>query len=586
MDRPTRCWGFQLTTNSGYLFAMREVGGTTGAKRAPLGWRIVGAGLTAAITVTAAAAAGPVSAGPAAALGLLPTASLLAPEPQETSVTADADAEAETEADAGAPSASASASASVNVAGIIKAGWDDGATTAPTSMSLIAESIGADDLWAQGIDGTGVGVAIVDSGVAPVPAMSTPGKVVNGPDLSFESQATAYRYLDTFGHGTHMAGIVAGRDATTGYKGVAPGAHIVNVKVANYQGAVDVSQVIAAIDWVVQHRNDPGMNIRVLSLAYGTDAITDYKTDPLAHAVESAWRKGIVVVVSGGNDGADRPALTNPAIDPYVIAVGADDLRGTATAADDKVAPFSSRGSSTRAVDVVAPGVSITSLRAPGSTIDDEHASARVGEALFRGSGTSQAAAVTAGAAALLLQAKPGLTPDAVKALLRTTATPIVNDDARAQGAGRIDVSAASLAPLPLLAAQTWAPSTGLGSIERARGTSHVAQDGIELTGEQDIMGMPWSGAVWAPQASAGAAWDDGRWNGTEWTGACWCGSSWTSSTWQGKSWTGKSWTGKSWTADDWSGKSWTGKSWTGDSWTGKSWTGKSWTGKSWTTPA
>ena len=545
----------------------------------------IAAGIVAVGTSTALAA-GTFGFGAPPAAGLLSLGGLTTTV--DTSRTSLTDTNLTTRTSTSTSSGLLSPSAQITVAGAITAGWDDNATTPPTHMSLVTEAIGADQLWARGIDGAGIGVAVIDSGIAPVDAMATTNnnKVVNGPDLSFESQATEYRHLDTFGHGTHMAGIVAGRDDAIGFKGVAPGAHVVNLKVANYQGAVDVSQVIAAIDWVVQHRNDPGMNIRVLNLAYGTDANTSYKTDPLTHAVESAWRKGITVVVSGGNDGTERPALNNPATDPYVIAVGAADVKGTATAADDQVAPFSSRGNSTRYVDVVAPGVSIASLRTPGSTVDDEHPTARVGDHLVRGSGTSQAAAVTAGAAALLLQAQPNLTPDGVKALLRATATPLLNDGTRAQGAGRIDVAAASLGTPSLLKTQAWALSTGLGLLEPARGTSHVAQDGVELRGEQDIFGRSWSGAIWAPQATAGAAWDGGRWNGTEWTGTCWCGSSWTASTWEGKSWTGKSWTGKSWTADDWSGKSWTGKSWTGTSWTGKSWTGKSWTGKSWTTPA
>jgi serine protease AprX len=109
-----------------------------------------------------------------------------------------------------------------------------------------------------------------------------PGKVVNGPDLSFESQADNLRYLDTYGHGTHLAGIIAGRsdDATTingssssSFLGMAPASRIVNIDVADSQGAVDVSQGIAAIDWVIQHRNDNGMNIRIIALAYGTDGL-------------------------------------------------------------------------------------------------------------------------------------------------------------------------------------------------------------------------------------------------------------------------------------------------------------------------
>jgi serine protease AprX len=469
------------------------------------------------------------------------------------------------------------------VGGVLNAGWDDGATNAPTPMSLVNDAVNADTMWRYGFDGAGVGVAVIDSGVAPVPGLDGAGKVVNGPDLSFESQSDTYRHLDTYGHGTHMAGIAAGNDGRDGtFRGVAPGARVVSLKVASHSGAVDVSQVIAAIDWVVAHRNDPGLNIRVLSLSYGTDGIQDHEVDPLAHAVESAWRNGIVVVVAGGNDGATHPSLANPARNPYVLAVGAVDLAGTAGSSDDAVPQFSSRGNAERHVDLVAPGVSIRGLRNPGSTIDDQHPGARVEDRYFRGSGTSQAAAVVAGAAALLLDARPNLTPDQVKALFESTATPLYRTGARTQGAGRLDVERAYRSLVPLGSRQAFPASTGTGSLEQARGTSHVAEEDAELVGETDIMGRPWVGSTWAPRSSAGAAWTGGAWNGEEWTSACWCGTSWSGASWEGKSWTGKSWTGKSWTSDVWSGKSWTGKSWTGKSWTGKSWTGKSWTAGTW----
>jgi serine protease AprX len=485
----------------------------------------------------------------------------------------------------GGPAAQAPASASLlggllgvvtgTVSAILTPGWDDNANTPPASLALVNDAIGADELHARGIDGDNVGVALIDSGIAPVGNLAT-ANATNAPDLSFESQASDYRYLDTYGHGTHMAGIITS---------VAPGAHLVSLKVATRDGAVDVTQVIAAIDWVVAHRSDPGMNIRVLNLAFGTDGVQGYQSDPLTHAVESAWRNGITVVVAGGNEGSERPALTNPATDPYVIAVGAADLKNTAGVSDDTVAPFSSRGSSLRSVDVVAPGVSIASLRTPGSTIDDAHPTARVGEDHFRGSGTSQAAAVTSGGAALLLQQRPNLTPDQLKSLLRSTASTLRDTSARAQGRGRINVVAASNAPVPI-AQQAWSASRGTGLLEAARGSSHVSLDAVELVGEQDIMGTPWAGSAWATSATAGTAWDGNFWRGVEWTGACWCGQSWTAETWEGKNWTGKNWTGKNWTSDVWAGKNWTGKNWTGKNWTGKNWTGDSWTGKNWTTPA
>ncbi|MGQ0432846.1 MAG: S8 family serine peptidase [Microthrixaceae bacterium] len=469
---------------------------------------------------------------------------------------------------------------------VVLPGWDDGATTAPTRMSDVNAAIGATAMWGRGFDGAGVDVAVIDSGIAPVQGLGGTTKVINGPDLSFESQSSYYRYLDTFGHGTHMAGIIAGNDGTAdGFKGVAPGARLLNMKVATREGAADVTQVIAAIDWVVQHRQD-GMNIRVLNLSFGTNGIQDRMVDPLAHAVESAWRNGIVVVLAGGNTGTSLGSLTNPAHDPMVLAVGASDTLGTTSTTDDRVAPFSSTGSSARYVDVVAPGVSITSLRNPGSSIDDAHRSAIVDTRYFRGSGTSQAAAVTSGAVALLLQARPSLTPDQVKALLKASASPMLLDSQRSRGAGLLNVDLAARSTVPLTATQTASSSKGTGLIEASRGSEHISDSGIDLRGEKDIMGSPWVGSVWAPLASVGTAWSGGYWRSVEWAGSCWCGTSWTGKSWSGKSWSGKSWSGKSWTTDLWSGKSWSGKSWSGTSWTGKSWSGKSWSGANWASSA
>jgi subtilisin family serine protease len=203
------------------------------------------------------------------------------------------------------------------------------------SLYNVARSMKAPEMWRKGYTGKGVGVALIDSGVLPVNGLNAPDKVINGPDLSFESQAANLRYMDSFGHGTHMAGIIAGRDSvdlsgdgedgdgdgsggdgdgddggvvgvydqTDYFAGVAPDAKIINIKVADYGGATDVSQILAAIDWVVAHRRDNNLNIKVLNLSFGTDGTQDYLIDPLTFAVEAAWRKGIVVVAAAGNSG-------------------------------------------------------------------------------------------------------------------------------------------------------------------------------------------------------------------------------------------------------------------------------------------
>ncbi len=462
-------------------------------------------------------------------------------------------------------------------------GWivDDGVT----DLDHVAAVIGADRMYGRGYTGKGVGVALVDTGVVPVQGL-TSGNVVNGPDLSFESQNPDQRYLDTFGHGTHMAGIIAGNDPQSllglgRFQGIAPGARLTSLKVATTEGAVDVSQVVAAVDWVVQHRNDdPANPIRVLNLSYGTDGVQNYRVDPLTHAVENAWRSGIVVVVSGGNSGTDAPQLNNPAYDPYVIAVGASDTQGTIGSVDDQVTDFSSRGDATRRVDFVAPGRSIKSLRDPGSYIDEAHPSARVDDRFFKGSGSSQAAAVTSGAVALLLQGRPSLQPDQVKALLRESAEVMPYADPAGRGTGELDVYAALQRSTPA-GRQTWPQSSGLGSMEQARGSQHVSDDGTDLTGERHILGV-FNARKWATASAAFAAWNGGTWAGSEWTAGCWCDTSWAGKAWSGKAWSGSTWAGKAWSGKAWSGKAWSGSSWTGKAWSGNGWTGSSWVGKAW----
>ena len=402
------------------------------------------------------------------------------------------------------------------------------------------------------------------------------GAVVNGPDLSFESQVPEAQYLDTFGHGTHLAGIINGNG--TGFRGIAPDARLLSVKVAASNGAADVSQVIAAIDWVVQHRTSNGLNVRVLALAFGTDGTQPYDLDPLAYATEVAWQKGIVVVVSAGNRGNTVTSLNNPAIDPYVIAVGASEPHGTYTTGDDTVAEFTNRGSASRGVDVVAPGRSLVSLRDPGSFVDQHYPEGRVGDRFFRGSGTSQSAAVVAGVAALILEDHPTYRPDDVKWLLRRTAKTLPLADAQSQGAGAIDARKAVEQTIPggVDTTQRWARSTGTGSLDAARGTYKLTQDGVVLEGEQDIFGTPWDGVSWSGVSWSGVSWSGGTWNGVSWSGVSWSGVSWSGVSWSGVSWSGVSWSGVSWSGGSWNGVSWSGVSWSGVSWSGVSWSSHS----------
>jgi serine protease AprX len=533
-------------------------------------------------------------------------------------------------------------------------GYDASLPSNAGSIFNTTNAVKARDFWRDGFTGKGVDVAMIDSGVVPVDGLTAPGKVVNGPDLSLESGSEAHRYLDTFGHGTHMAGIIAGRDNSVvstkengdhdNFIGVAPDARVVSVKVAASDGATDVSQVLAAIDWVVQHRNSGGLNIRVLNLSFGTDGIQNYMVDPLTYAAEVAWHKGIVVVVAAGNSQFGTSALNNPAYDPYVIAVGASDTKGTFDTSDDTIPDWSARGDGVRNPDLVAPGKSVASLRAPGSFIDVEFPEGRVNNRLFKGSGTSQAAAVVSGAAALVIQQRPNITPDQVKALLKGTATRMPVADSQAQGSGVLNLKAARMAPTPA-AVQTWPRATGTGSLELARGSQHLVMKGTdtvcrtkyeadkaaapvegpapaadettapvteaapapatETTAE--TMPTPQNSAPQEPVAATTTAPSSTTktideacpdvdvilageqdifgqpWDGVSWSGRSWTGATWSGGAWNGRSWTGEGWNGRSWTGATWSGATWSGRSWTGRSWTGATWSGATWSGRSWT---
>ena len=463
--------------------------------------------------------------------------------------------------------------------------------TDPNSLYNLSSSVQARTAWSS-TTGTGVDVALLDSGVVPVRGLDGVGKVLYGPDLTAESQNPDTRNRDAYGHGTHMAGIIAGRDAgatvtstnKTDFLGVAPGARIVSVKVADALGHTDVSQVIAGIDWVVQHRADPGMNIRVLNLSFGTDSAQRYELDPLSYAAEVAWRKGIVVVVSAGNSGAADGRMTLPATNPFLLAVGAADTRGTSALSDDVIPSFSSRGDGVRNPDLVSPGKSVQSLRVPGSYIDSTYAaSGAINSRFFRGSGTSQAAAFTSGAAALLLARYPTATPDQVKRALVSSGRTLQAADRQAQGAGLLNVGTAQMVTTTAAAGpQSYTPGTGAGSLNASRGSARLTLDGVVLDTEVDIFGRPFDAAALAAAASTETAWAGGTFNGTLWAGSAWAGSAWASTTWTGKTWAGGDWAGKTWATGTWDGKTWAGGSWTGSAWAGSAWAGSAWAGSAW----
>jgi serine protease AprX len=431
----------------------------------------------------------------------------------------------------------------------------------PVPLSMLTESLFGRHGKRYGT-GSGVDVAIIDSGVTRVAGLDQPGKVFYGPDLSNEGGLPNLTNLDTYGHGTHLAGIIAGDDGKQ-VVGIAPDSRLVSLKVAGATGETDVAQVIAAIDWVVEHKNDNGLNIRVLNLAFGVPGVTSNVGDPLSAAVERAWGAGIVVVAAVGNRGNDVGGVDSPAISPYVLAVGAVTQRDSLGWLDE-IPSWTSGGNGVRDPDVLAPGRSIQSFRVPGSMLDQMYPTARVGERYFLGSGTSQSAAVVSGYVASLLSVDSSLSPDQVKYLFKRYAHDMKRGS-KVDGDGKID-------PRAVL--------RGSSRIRRVPQQNFPhAWSGVGANGAAvpQPTGASWSGGTWV-----GASWSGGTWSGASWSGASWSGASWSGGVWSGASWSSASWSGASWSGASWSGASWSGASWSGASWSSASWSSASWSGVSW----
>ena len=338
------------------------------------------------------------------------------------------------------------------------------------------QTVGADKLWAAGITGKGVGVAVIDSGIS--------GDLPDFKNADGSSRITANviasvgttRPGDDVGHGTHVAGIIAGNSfnraagdpARGAYVGIAPEANLIAIKVADDHGDSTMVDIIAALQFVVDHKDE--LNIRVVNLSVSSDTPASYLDDPLDAAVEFAWHSGIVVVVAAGNRGDAADAVRYPPTnDPYVISVGATDDAGTGSRGDDTTAAFSSRGLTQDGAvkpDVLAPGAHIVAPLSLGSAFQTLCPQCVVGGQYLRLGGTSMAAPVVAGAAALLLQARPELNPDQVKALLAA------NSGAATRGPGLALATADSFAVLAGSTVTNTGPSTINGNLGLSPGTA------------------------------------------------------------------------------------------------------------------
>ena len=408
------------------------------------------------------------------------------------------------------------------------------------SMDVTNLTIGLGDVQSPaegGPSGADVTVAILDSGVGV--NQDLPGdRIVGWTDLVKGKQHP----YDDAGHGTFVAGLIAGDGgaslpldeggwATTQFRGIAPAADVVAVKVLDRFGQGRSSTVIAGIAWAIAHRDEYGID--VLNISIGGNPAGPTAEDPMAQAVEAAWDAGIVVVCAAGNEGEfGMGGVLSPGNDPAVITVGALDTRQTAVTSDDMVCDYSSRGPTlfdeVAKPDLVAPGNRIVSLRERASFIDRTFpenlipietyapsAPHNVQSNYVKLSGTSTAAPVVAGACALLLQKDPTLTPDDVKLRLLSSADPLAGADRFAQGAGVLDVDGALDETL-----KADAPAL---SVDMGDGTTILT-------------------------AATYVEWEKFAWTKFAWTKFAWTKFAWTKFAWTKFAWTKFAWTKFAWT--------------------------------------
>lgn len=484
--------------------------------------------------------------------------------------------------------------------------------------------------------GAGVTVALVDTGVADTGEVDVTHVNVSGGPQG-----------DGYGHGTFLSGLIAGNgNASDGaYAGVAPDAKVLDVQVADQDGSTSLAKVLAGLQ-AVADRAAADPSLQVVNLALSTESPLPPYLDPLTRGLRRLWAEGMTVVVASGNDGAGT--VSSPATDPALLAVGATDDRRTTDPADDIMGDYSSYGRAFGVMrpDVVAPGTSLVSLRAPGSIADVENPNASVGTTYFKGTGTSMSAAVTSGAVAALVGQRSGLAPNDVKRLLIGTA----NDSKaiRTQtggGAGVIDVTAAGqvrLSDTPRLRylwdqspyspdeadTAAWAEfgrawdAGDLRAVVEAwsqlspqtrRWAANAWSLSVITAGlssdEADFLARLWAGRRWSTENWEGRRWSSDEWVGRRWSSIDWSGRRWSTDTWDSADWAGRRWSSADWLAfawsvrndsaeiaelwaeetwdgrrwsEAWTGRRWSGRRWSEDEWAGRRWSDDEWAGRRW----
>ena len=425
--------------------------------------------------------------------------------------------------------------------------------------------------WSAGYDGSQVQVAVIDTGVWPHDDLTKVSPQAHGNIgnrlLALHTNPNATDDLDHYGHGTHVAGIIAGNgyDSNGSYIGVAPNSLLVSVKVSDDLGRANEGDVITGLDWVYQ-ANQHGMHIRVINLSLSSTVAQSYHASALDAEVEKLWNSGVVVVAAAGNgQGAVDYA---PANDPFVITVGSvDDNYQTSTSASPMAswALYGKTQDGFQKPEVVADGSHVISLLAPLSQLSSEHPANIVGATYFKMGGTSMAAPQVAGLVALMLQAQPSLTPNRVKRALRHSSQPfgsVAYTPWLGTPGGLVDVSA-------------------INDLETEDNTNVAVSQSFD-----PVQNTIQAGGAWWPSPTFGnAPWNNVSWSMVSWSDTAWANVSWSGgsnpsaigSAWSNVSWSMVSWSNVSWSMVSWSNVSWSNVSWSNVSWSNVSWSDSTW---------
>jgi serine protease AprX len=428
-------------------------------------------------------------------------------------------------------------------------------------------------------EGAGVTVAVVDTGVADVADLA--GRLTH---VDVTGDGTG----DGYGHGTFVAGLVAGDGSSSdgAFAGVAPGASVLDVRVAHNDGSSDLVTVLAGLQAVADR---PEVDVVNLSLSSGSPL--PYQMDPLTLALEALWARGMTVVVPAGNDGAEgRGTITSPGVDPVLLTVGGLDEGGTVGRKDDTVASWSSQGPAPQGVqkpDLVAPGQHVVSTAAVDSAVWTANPASRVDGGYMLGSGSSFSTAVTSGAAAVLLAARSELGPDQVKSVL-TRSTYRMHLPRQQAGAGGLDLAkaldarvagnarnAAAFPGDPAWIDLVWA------LLEGDQQTAEAAWDAMTPAARQ-WAARQWAAGSWAARQWAARQWADDSWDARQWAARQWAARQWAAGAWAARQWSDEDWAARQWAARQWSARQWSDDDWAARQWSARQWSARQWSARQW----